>query len=82
METARLNHQFELIPNRATGYDNTSNRIWRAEFASPTQSFSAGGLVGSVLEAGIPGVPDYGWFADNQGGGRKFGLIRELSIKI
>jgi CubicO group peptidase (beta-lactamase class C family) len=50
METARVNHQFELIPNRATGYDNRSNRLWRSEFVSPTQPYSAGALVGTVLD--------------------------------
>ncbi len=50
METARVNHQFEIIPNRATGYDNRSNQLWRSEFMSPTQPFSAGALVGTVLD--------------------------------
>jgi D-alanyl-D-alanine carboxypeptidase len=50
MTTARVNHQFEIIPNRATGYDNRSNGLWRAEFVSPTQPYSAGALVGTVLD--------------------------------
>lgn len=50
MATARVNHQFEIIPDRATGYDNRSNSLWRSEFVSPTQPFSAGALVGSVLD--------------------------------
>lgn len=50
MDTARVNHQFEIIPNRATGYDTRSNRLWRSEFVSPTQPYSAGALVGSVLD--------------------------------
>jgi hypothetical protein len=50
MTTARVNHQFELIMNRATGYDNRSNALWRSEFVSPTQPFSAGALVGTVLD--------------------------------
>jgi len=50
MTTARVNHQFELITNRATGYDNRSNGLWRSEFVSPTQPFSAGALVGTVLD--------------------------------
>lgn len=50
METARVNHQFEIIPNRATGYDNRSNRLWRSEFVSPSQPYSAGALVGTVLD--------------------------------
>jgi CubicO group peptidase (beta-lactamase class C family) len=50
MDTARVNHQFEIIPNRATGYANVSNRLLRAEFVSPTQPFSAGALVGTVLD--------------------------------
>ncbi|HKQ38031.1 MAG TPA: serine hydrolase domain-containing protein [Verrucomicrobiae bacterium] len=50
MTTARVNHQFEIIPDRATGYDNRSNSLWRSEFVSPTQPFSAGALVGTVLD--------------------------------
>jgi CubicO group peptidase (beta-lactamase class C family) len=50
MDTARVNHQFEIIANRATGYDNRSDRLWRSEFVSPTQPFSAGALVGTVLD--------------------------------
>ena len=50
MTTARVNHQFEIIPDRATGYDNRSNGLWRAEFVSPTQPFSAGALVGAVID--------------------------------
>lgn len=50
MDTARLNHQFEIIPNRATGYDNRSNRWMRSEFVSPTQPYSAGALIGTVLD--------------------------------
>jgi len=50
MDTARLNNQFELIPNRATGYDLQNDRLVRAEFVSPTQPFSAGALVGTVLD--------------------------------
>jgi D-alanyl-D-alanine carboxypeptidase len=50
MTTARLNEQFEIIPNRATGYDGTTNKLVRAEFVSPTQPYSAGALVGTVLD--------------------------------
>jgi CubicO group peptidase (beta-lactamase class C family) len=50
MDTARVNHQFEIIRNRATGYDNRSNQVRRAEFVSPTQPYSAGALVGTVLD--------------------------------
>ena len=50
MTTARVNHQFEIIPDRATGYDNRSNSLWRSEFVSPTQPFSAGALIGTVLD--------------------------------
>ena len=50
MSTARLNHQFEIIANRANGYDNRSNGLWRSEFVSPTQPFAAGALVGTVLD--------------------------------
>ncbi len=50
MDTARLNHQFELIANRATGYSFRSNRWLRSEFVSPTQPFAAGALVGTVLD--------------------------------
>src|ERR1044072_4640086 len=50
MDTARLNNQFELIPNRATGYDLQNDRLVRSEFVSPTQPFSAGALVGTVLD--------------------------------
>jgi CubicO group peptidase (beta-lactamase class C family) len=50
MDTARLNDQFEIIPHRATGYVNRTNGLWRAEFVSPTQPFSAGALMGTVLD--------------------------------
>jgi len=50
METARVNHQFDIITNRATGYEYRTNRLWRAEFVSPTQPFSAGALVGTALD--------------------------------
>jgi CubicO group peptidase (beta-lactamase class C family) len=50
METARVNDQFELIANRATGYEYRNNVLRRAEFASPTQPFAAGALVGTVLD--------------------------------
>jgi CubicO group peptidase (beta-lactamase class C family) len=50
MATARVNRQFEIIPNRATGYEYRSNLLQRAEFVSPTQPFSAGALVGTVLD--------------------------------
>lgn len=50
MSTARVNHQFEIIADRATGYDNRSNSLWRSEFVSPTQPYAAGALVGSVLD--------------------------------
>lgn len=50
MDTARLNHQFELITHRATGYAFRSNRWSRSEFVSPTQPFSAGALVGTALD--------------------------------
>ena len=50
MGTARVNHQFEVIPNRATGYEIRSNRVWRSEFVSPTQPFAAGALVGTALD--------------------------------
>lgn len=50
MDTARVNHQFEIIPNRATGYDFRNDRLWRSEFVSPTQPFSAGALVGTALD--------------------------------
>ncbi|MGI8603700.1 MAG: serine hydrolase domain-containing protein [Verrucomicrobiales bacterium] len=50
METARLNDQFDIIPHRATGYDYRNNLLRRAEFVSPTQPYSAGALVGTVLD--------------------------------
>jgi D-alanyl-D-alanine carboxypeptidase len=50
MDTARVNHQFEIIRNRATGYSYRSNQLTRAEFVSPTQPYSAGALVGTVLD--------------------------------
>jgi CubicO group peptidase (beta-lactamase class C family) len=50
MSTARLNDQLEIIPNRATGYGGTSNKLLRAEFVSPSQPYSAGALVGTVLD--------------------------------
>ena len=50
MHTARVNHQFALITNRATGYEVRTNILFRAEFVSPTQPFSAGALVGTVLD--------------------------------
>jgi D-alanyl-D-alanine carboxypeptidase len=50
MDTARVNRQLDLITNRATGYNVSSNKILRAEFVSPTQPYSAGALVGTVLD--------------------------------
>jgi CubicO group peptidase (beta-lactamase class C family) len=50
MDTARVNQQFEIITNRATGYNVTSNQVLRSEFVSPTQPYSAGALVGTVLD--------------------------------
>lgn len=50
MTTARVNHQFELIPNRATGYLNVSNTLRRDEFVSISQVYSAGAIVGTVLD--------------------------------
>jgi CubicO group peptidase (beta-lactamase class C family) len=50
MDTARVNNQFDLIPHRATGYEVRSNRVWRSEFVSPTQPYSAGALVGTALD--------------------------------
>ncbi|MCI0745418.1 MAG: beta-lactamase family protein [Verrucomicrobia subdivision 3 bacterium] len=50
MDTARVNHQFDIIPNRATGYGARSNKILRAEFVSPSQPYAAGALMGTVLD--------------------------------
>lgn len=50
MTTARLNEQFEIIANRATGYGGSSNKLLRAEFVSPTQPYSAGALIGTVFD--------------------------------
>jgi CubicO group peptidase (beta-lactamase class C family) len=50
MKTARLNHQFEIIPNRATGYAIRSNVVLRSEFVSPSQPYAAGALMGTVLD--------------------------------
>jgi len=51
MTTARVNHQFELIENRVTGYNRSqSNRWLRSEFVSPTQPYAAGALLGRVLD--------------------------------
>ena len=50
MDTARVNDQFEIIANRVTGYDLRTDRLLRSEFVSPTQPFSAGALVGTVLD--------------------------------
>lgn len=50
MKTARLNHQFEIVPNRATGYLNASNKLLRSEFVSPSQPYAAGALMGTVLD--------------------------------
>jgi D-alanyl-D-alanine carboxypeptidase len=50
MDTARVNRQLDLITNRATGYNVISNKILRSEFVSPTQPYSAGALVGTVLD--------------------------------
>ena len=48
MTTARLNHAFELIPNRATGYLNISNTLRRDEFVSVSQVSAGGGIVGTA----------------------------------
>ncbi len=50
MATARMNDQSDLIPHRATGYYLISNEVKRAVFVSPSQPFSAGALVGTVLD--------------------------------
>jgi D-alanyl-D-alanine carboxypeptidase len=50
MKTARLNDQFEIIANRATGYLNRSNKLLRSEFVSPSQPYAAGALMGTVLD--------------------------------
>src|SRR5688572_4438221 len=50
MTTARLNEQFVIITNRATGYATVSNRWVTSEFVSPTQPFSAGALIGTVFD--------------------------------
>lgn len=50
MKTARLNHQFEIVPHRATGYAIRSNVVLRSEFVSPSQPYAAGALMGTVLD--------------------------------
>jgi CubicO group peptidase (beta-lactamase class C family) len=50
MTTARVNEQFLIITNRATGYSSVSNRLFTSEFVSPTQPYSAGALAGTVLD--------------------------------
>lgn len=50
MKTARVNEQFLIIPNRATGYASVSNRWLTSEFVSPTQPFSAGVLTGTIYD--------------------------------
>jgi CubicO group peptidase (beta-lactamase class C family) len=50
MKTARVNHQFDIVPNRATGYLNASNKVLRSEFVSPSQPYAAGAFMGTVLD--------------------------------
>jgi len=50
MKTARVNEQFLIITNRATGYASVSNRWFTSEFVSPTQPFSAGVLTGTIYD--------------------------------
>jgi D-alanyl-D-alanine carboxypeptidase len=50
MSTARVNDQSDLIRHRATGYYLVSNEVKRAVFVSPSQPYSAGALVGTVLD--------------------------------
>jgi D-alanyl-D-alanine carboxypeptidase len=50
MQTARVNDQFEIVPNRATGYNVRSNKVLRSEFVSPSQPYAAGALMGTVLD--------------------------------
>lgn len=50
MTTARLNDMTEIIPNRARGYSRQKGRLVNGEYVSPTQPYSAGALVGSVLD--------------------------------
>jgi D-alanyl-D-alanine carboxypeptidase len=50
MDTARVNDQFEIVPNRATGYNVRSNKVFRSEFVSPSQPYAAGALIGTVLD--------------------------------
>jgi len=50
MTTARVNEQFLIITNRATGYAWVSNQLFTSEFVSPTQPYSAGALAGTVFD--------------------------------
>ena len=50
MKTARVNEQFLIITNRATGYASVSNRWSTSEFVSPTHPYSAGVLIGTVFD--------------------------------
>jgi CubicO group peptidase (beta-lactamase class C family) len=50
MTSTRVNELTEIIKNRATGYTWQNNRLWNGEYVSPTQPFSAGALISTVLD--------------------------------
>lgn len=50
MSTARLNDLNEIIPNRAHGYSRRGSKMVNGEYVSPTQPYSAGALVATVLD--------------------------------
>ncbi len=50
MAHTRLNNRYDLVPERVIGY-SWSGKAWvNAEFVSPTQPFSAGALLSTVLD--------------------------------
>jgi CubicO group peptidase (beta-lactamase class C family) len=50
MTSTRVNSLTEIIKNRATGYTWQKDRLWNGEYVSPTQPFSAGALISTVLD--------------------------------
>jgi D-alanyl-D-alanine carboxypeptidase len=52
MTATRVNDLRAIIPNRSTGYAWQNGKLLNGEYVSPTQPFSAGALISTVLDLG------------------------------
>lgn len=50
MTSTRMNDLGEIIPNRAHGYSRQPSGLRNGDYTSPTQPFSAGGLITTVVD--------------------------------